>query len=224
MIQHVYELCTRAQAESVTVATDDERIVDCVDGLGGTAVVTSADHQSGSDRIAEASSILGLEDDAVVVNVQGDEPDMPVSLIEQVATAIVNDESIDISTASASIDNVAQVSDPSVVKVVVDRDDKALYFSRSAIPWQKSGNLGEDFDLSMVRRHLGIYAYRVGYVKAFSARQPCVLEQSENLEQLRALWYGERIRCIEAVEAPGPGIDTEADLARIRARFSNAIE
>ena len=224
MIQHVYELCTRAQAESVTVATDDERIVDCVDGLGGTAVVTSADHQSGSDRIAEASSILGLEDDAVVVNVQGDEPDMPVSLIEQVAAAIVNDESIDISTASASIDNVAQVSDPSVVKVVVDRDDKALYFSRSAIPWQKSGNLSEDFDLSMVRRHLGIYAYRVGYVKAFSARQPCVLEQSENLEQLRALWYGERIRCIEAVEAPGPGIDTEADLARIRARFSNAIE
>lgn len=219
MIQRVYESCKTTSAESVTVATDDRRIADVVQGFGGAVVITATEHESGTDRIAEAVTILGLADDVTVVNVQGDEPDMPPALIEQLAIALERGESVEMATASAPIDDTSQLQDPSVVKVVVDRNEIALYFSRSTIPWQDYKLTNNPAIPTNVRRHLGIYAYRAGYIKSFAARLPCELERLERLEQLRALWYGERIRCIQAIEIPGPGIDTATDLERVREQF-----
>lgn len=215
MIEHVFERCRRSAAESVVVATDDDRIVRAVMGFDGHIVMTVEAHRSGSDRIAEAVSTLGLKDDAIVVNVQGDEPDMPVALIEQVAQALADDADAVMATACARLDDIAQLTDPSVVKVVTDKRGYAIYFSRATIPWMDSEKASALVP-QHVRRHLGIYAYRVGYIKRFASRQSCELENLEKLEQLRSIWYGDKICCVEAVEAPGPGIDTEADLERAR--------
>lgn len=215
LLQHVVERCNHSTAKSVVVATDDERIADAVVGFGGEVVMTSSHHHSGSDRIAEASTVLGLKEHAIVVNVQGDEPDMPAALIEQVAQALANDADAAMATACAPLDNAEQLTDSSVVKVVTDKNGYAIYFSRAAIPWVRGENsLGQT--PAYARRHLGIYAYRAGYIRVFAARQSCQLENLEKLEQLRALWYGDKICCVDAVTAPGAGIDTEADLARVR--------
>ena len=218
MIQHVVERSRESGAESVVVATDDIRISDVVTGFGGTAVMTSPGHQSGSDRIAEAATLQGFAQDAIVVNVQGDEPDMPAALIRQVARTLHEDLDASMSTASAELDDESQVLDPSVVKVVVDRNQYAMYFSRATIPWVRDdGSSGISADASrFVSRHLGIYAYRVDYICDFARRHPCQLEDLEKLEQLRALWAGDRIKCVHAIESPGPGIDTLEDLERIR--------
>jgi 3-deoxy-manno-octulosonate cytidylyltransferase (CMP-KDO synthetase) len=204
------------------VATDDMRISDVVTGFGGEAVMTSAEHQSGSDRIAEAATLQGLDLDAIVVNVQGDEPDMPAALIRQVARTLHENPDASMSTASAKLDDESQVLDPSVVKVVVDRNQYAMYFSRATIPWVRDdGSSDISADASrFVLRHLGIYAYRVGYICEFARRSPCQLEDLEKLEQLRALWAGDRIKCVPAIESPGPGIDTLEDLQRIRKLYS----
>ena len=222
MIQHVVERSRESGARSVVVATDDKRISDAVMGFGGEAVMTSSEHQSGSDRIAEAATLQGLDQEAIVVNVQGDEPDMPAALIRQVARALHEDAEASMSTASAELDDESQVLDPSVVKVVVDRNQYAMYFSRATIPWVRDNDSsGISTDASrFVRRHLGIYAYRVGYICDFARRSPCQLEDLEKLEQLRALWAGDRIKCVHAIESPGPGIDTLEDLQRIRKLYS----
>ncbi|WP_423909148.1 3-deoxy-manno-octulosonate cytidylyltransferase [Candidatus Spongiihabitans sp.] len=218
MLQHVLERCNQSAAESVIVATDDDRIADAVTGFGGEVVMTSPDHRSGSDRIAEAATALGLKDHAMVVNVQGDEPDMPAALIDQVAQALANDADAAMATACAPLDNVSQLTDSSVVKVVTNKSGYAIYFSRAAIPWVRGEN---SLDLAhhaqhYARRHLGIYAYSAGYIRIFASRQSCELENLEKLEQLRGLWHGDKICCVDAVEAPGAGIDTEADLERAR--------
>ena len=222
MIQHVVERCNQSMARSVVVATDDNRIVEAVKGFGGEAVLTSRDHPSGSDRIAEASRILGLEDQEIIINVQGDEPDMPAVLIDQVARALASDDVASMATASTLLENRSQLTDPSVVKVVIDRNGYAIYFSRATIPWVRSEKSSElaDNALQYGRRHLGIYAYRAGYIRTFAAREICELESLEKLEQLRGIWYGDRILCVDAVETPGPGIDTDQDLDRARKSIS----
>ena len=222
MIQHVVERSWKSGAKSVMVATDDKRISDVVTGFGGESIITSTEHQSGSDRIAEAATLRGLARDAIVINVQGDEPDMPAALIRQVARALYDNPDASMSTASAELDDESQVLDPSVVKVVVDRNQYAMYFSRATIPWVRDeGSSSISADASrFVRRHLGIYAYHVGYICDFARRPPCQLEDLERLEQLRALWAGDRIKCIHAIESPGPGIDTLEDLERIRKLYS----
>ncbi len=221
MIEWVMQAADKSDAVCSVVATDDMRIADAVEQAGGQVVLTSDQHNSGSDRIAEAVELLGLDDDMIVVNVQGDEPDMPPALINQVARLLHEKDRAVMATACSHLDDESQVTDPSVVKVVRDAEDYALYFSRATIPWVRAEtSSGLDPQAAqIVMRHLGIYAYRAGYIKQFAATGPAQLELYEKLEQLRVLWRGERIACAEAIEAPGPGIDTEQDLIRARLRF-----
>lgn len=224
MIQRVVTCARQSAANSVTVATDDARIQRAVAEFGCQVVMTAAHHPSGTDRIAEAADQLSLSDDEIIVNVQGDEPEMPPALIDQVAALLARQDAGQnaavMATASAPIDDAEQLNDPSVVKVITDRDGYALYFSRAAIPRMRDdANLAEA--ISVVRRHLGIYAYRRGYLRRFAQRPVCALEKYEQLEQLRVLVYGEKIACAEAVEIPAPGIDTPADLKRIRRAFGS---
>ena len=223
MVQHVMERAQRSDATSVVIATDDSRIEQAVKAFGGDVVMTSTAHESGSDRIAEAATTLGLDDDAIIVNVQGDEPDMPPSLINQVAELLANRRGAVMATACAPLEDDSQLMDPSVVKVVTDKNDYAIYFSRATIPWVRSDSSSElaDNAAEIVRRHLGIYAYRSGYIQQFASRSPCYLEQLERLEQLRALWHGERIACCNALDVPGPGVDTLQDLENTRKRFES---
>ncbi len=221
MIQHVVERCRESEASSIVVATDDPRIAEAVERFGGQAALTSRNHPSGSDRIAEASQKLGLAADDVIVNVQGDEFDMSAALINQVANALVPGSAAVMATASAPLTCPADASDPSVVKVVSDKSGYAIYFSRAAIPWVRDESTSglADHAQDHIQRHLGIYAYSAGYIQTFAARGHCRLEELEKLEQLRAIWHGEKIRCVEAVQIPGPGIDTEQDLQRARKAF-----
>jgi len=221
MIQRVVECARHSAAASVTVATDDERIARAVTDFGATAVMTAAYHPCGTDRIAEAAARLGFEEHEIIVNLQGDEPLMPPALINQVAQHLAIHTCAAMATASAPL-NPGQLADPSVVKVVTDRDGYALYFSRAAIARRRDEP--ELDGLTVARRHIGIYAYRCAYLRRFSARPVCALELYEELEQLRALWYGDRIACTETLQIPGTdalgmpgtGIDTPDDAARIR--------
>ncbi|MEE9447471.1 MAG: 3-deoxy-manno-octulosonate cytidylyltransferase [Arenicellales bacterium] len=214
VIAHVIERALASGAK-VVVASDDVRIAEAVTSLNVEVVMTRADHQSGTDRIAEAVEILKLPDDAVIVNVQGDEPDMPPELIRQMAEALSERKTLNMCTACAPMDDSAMLDDPNVVKVVRDAEEMALYFSRAEIAFNRDGNDGGETSFPY-RRHLGIYAYRAAYLKAFSATPMCALEKTEKLEQLRALYNGDKIYCPDAIKAPGVGIDTEADIVRAR--------
>ena len=228
IIQHVVESCQRSAAQRVVVATDDMRIVDAVVGFGGEAVMTATNHPSGSDRIAEVSALLGMRDDAIIVNVQGDEPDMPPALINQVAQALVDSSDAAMATACAPLEERAQLTDTATVKVVTNKHGYAIYFSRAPIPWVRCENSSALTERTpqYARRHLGIYAYRAGYIRLFASRPSCELENLEKLEQLRALWYGDKICCVDAVVVAGAGIDTPADLEnarqKARKRFADA--
>ena len=217
MIVRVVEAATASGAKSVTVATDDQRITDCVQGFGGSAVITCSDHGSGTDRIAEACQLLGLDQHAIVVNVQGDEPLIPSALISQVA-ALLADGEAEMATLCVPIRDAEEFTDPNVVKVVCGADGRALYFSRAPIPWMR-GDGGASLMQEGYRsayRHLGIYAYRADYVQAYAARPACPIEQSERLEQLRVLWHGETILCGRAENTPESGVDSPEDLERVR--------
>jgi len=213
MIQRVYERAMDAGAASVTVATDDLRVEQVVRDFGGNACLTNDRHVSGTDRLAEAAQIIGLSDDDLVVNLQGDEPMMPSSLISHVAETLKNDKQAVVATACVQINDRAQSSDPNIVKVVTDRVGHALYFSRSPIPFLR------DVDSELehrVFRHIGLYAYRCGFLSEFTQLAPCSLENVEALEQLRVLWYGGKIAVFETTENPGHGVDTPQDLQRVR--------
>jgi len=213
MIQHVYERASEAGAASVTVATDNLRVEEVVRGFGGNACLTSDRHVSGTDRLAEAAQIIGLSDSDLVVNLQGDEPLMPASLISQVAETLRNDKQAVMATARILIDDPAQINDPNVVKVVVDSVGHALYFSRSPIPCLRDALSDQEHK---VFRHIGLYAYRCGYLAEFTQLEACSLEQTEALEQLRVLWNGGKIAVMETPEDPGHGVDTPEDLRRVR--------
>jgi len=284
LVARVVECARRSAAASVTVATDDARIAAAVAAIDADVVMTG-DHPSGTDRIDEAAELLGLAPDAVIVNLQGDEPRMPAALIEQVAARLAGDARAAMATAAAPLDSPAQLADPAVVKVVTDRAGYALYFSRAAIPWggdsaagDGDGDVGDgvgdgdvgdgagDGDVGdgagginsrhpraslsgagagagdgdgdagdgvgdgdagagvgaalTPRRHIGLYAYRRAYLRRFAQYGACQLERRERLEQLRALWHGDAIACAPAVAAPPAGVDTAADVARVRALFA----
>ncbi len=209
MIERVCAAAAGAGAREVVVATDDERIVDCVEAFGGVACLTDSAHHSGTDRILEVAQTLGWADDDIVVNLQGDEPLMPPANMVQVAELLARGD-CEIATLHKAISADA-AQDPNLVKLVHDADGRALYFSRAPIPYHRGG------PVPGYCGHIGIYAYRVGFIATFSALEPAALERAESLEQLRALAHGYRVRTEPAREPPGPGVDTEADLARVEA-------
>ena len=220
MLQHVYERALQSGAASVTVATDDARIEAAVIAFGGEACMTSALHQSGTERLAEAATRLGLKGEDIVVNLQGDEPLIPPRLLRQVAVILEGDHGADMSTLCTRIHTAAELFDPHVVKVVMDRLGNALYFSRAVIPWDRDAFAVTTEELpekAIHHRHLGLYAYRVGFLEEYVTKTACDLERMESLEQLRVLWHGGRIHVAEAEEIPGPGVDTAEDLNRVRA-------
>jgi 3-deoxy-manno-octulosonate cytidylyltransferase (CMP-KDO synthetase) len=209
MIEWVYLAAQQSSAGDVVVATDDQRILDLVRGFGGQVCLTHSDHPTGTDRILEVVQTLGWDDDSIIVNLQGDEPLMPASNMTQVARNLVS-SNCDMATLHKAVSE-DRAQDPNLVKLVHDHRGRALYFSRSAIPFNRRGQAREYFG------HIGIYAYRVGFIKAFSAIPPCELETTESLEQLRALWNGYSIHSEIASATPGPGVDTEEDLLRVEA-------
>ena len=218
MVVRVAQRARLSRAARCVVAADSESIVKACCAHGVEAVLTRADHPSGSDRLAEACTRLGLADDAIVVNVQGDEPLIEPTLIDAVAQLLVQRPDAAMGTAAHPIDNVADFTNPNVVKVVLDARQLALYFSRAPIPWWRDGFAGGITTLPNPAplRHIGIYAYRAGFLRQFPALEPAPIETSEALEQLRALWHGHRIAVHVTRDAPGPGVDTPEDLERVR--------
>jgi 3-deoxy-manno-octulosonate cytidylyltransferase (CMP-KDO synthetase) len=226
MVVRVAQRALKSRASRVVVAADSPEIIERCEAFGIAAVLTRADHPSGSDRLAEACKLLGLADGEVVVNVQGDEPLIDPALIDAVAGQLGERPDCAMSTAAHAIGDWSEFLNPNVVKVVLDARRTALYFSRSPIPaardsagkawWHAAGA----FPAPM--RHIGIYGYRVGFLRLFPTLAPSPLEQLESLEQLRALWHGYPIAVHVTEGAPGPGVDTPEDLARARALFSQA--
>lgn len=212
LIQWVCDCAATSAAQRVLVATDDPRVKDVVDGFGGQAYLTRGDHASGSDRVAELVQRLGLQQDRIVVNVQGDEPRMPGLLIDQVAGVLAGDDATLVSTACHKIESEDELNDPNVVKVVCDLKGRALYFSRAAIPCARDSVVGGVPAL----RHIGIYGFRAGFLGKFTSWPATGLEKTEQLEQLRILENGVGIAVCEATVLPGPGIDTPADLENFR--------
>ena len=219
MVQWVYERSRAAGAREVLIATDDERIVRAAHAFGAPAVMTGA-HRSGTDRIAEVARARNWAGQDIVVNVQGDEPLMPAALIGQVAGLLPAQPQADLGTLATPIESLEELQDPNVVKVVTDARGMALYFSRAAIPWNRDGaaaGLAGQSDCGGARRHRGIYAYRVAALLRLAQLPPGVLEEREKLEQLRALEHGMGIYVGEALEQPGPDVNTLADLQRVNA-------
>lgn len=211
MIRHVYERACASAAANVVIATDDDRIAEAAESFGATACMTSAHHQSGTERIAEVADIMDWPDEQVVVNLQGDEPTMPPQLIEQCA-ALLNDATADIATLASPFLSQADFENPNCVKVIRDNVGHAVYFSRAMIPYARDG----DRDARAVAlHHHGIYAYRCGVLRRFVAAEPSDLEVCEQLEQLRALSLGMTIAVGIPSERPGAGVDVADDLARV---------
>lgn len=219
MVQHVWEQACKSGAQRVVVATDDMRIVEACRGFGAEVLMTRIEHNSGTDRLAEVATALGLAPDAIVVNVQGDEPLIPPAIIDQVAANLAANPQAAIATLAEPIEEVAALFNPNVVKVVSDRAGLALTFSRAPLPWARDAFAVDRTQLPAnvpYRRHIGIYAYRAQFLHDFVAWGPCWLEDSECLEQLRALWHGVRIHVADALQAPPAGVDTQEDLDRVR--------
>ena len=218
MIQHVYERGLESDATAVIIATDDARIADAGEVFGATVCMTGDQHRSGSERIAEVCDIMDWPDDQVVVNLQGDEPAMPAALINQ-AAGLLDDPAADIGTLASPIERLDDFNNPNVVKVVVDEQQNALYFSRAAIPFPRDA-AQEEAAMAAALHHHGIYAYRCGVLRRFVAAPPSDLETAEHLEQLRALALGLRIRVGRPGTRPEAGVDTEADLEAATAVLS----
>ncbi len=223
MLERVYRQALKSEAEEVIIATDDERILSCAEGFGARVVMTSPDHESGTDRLQEVVSLAGLAGESIVVNVQGDEPLIPPAVIDQVAKNLAGSNA-SIATLCEPISDPETAFDPNAVKVVFDKNGLALYFSRAPIPWNRdtfSLQGGPLPDKMNMHRHIGIYAYRVSFLHDFVEWGACALEQTECLEQLRAMWHGHRIHVEQASETPPPGIDTRADLEKVRELIKN---
>ena len=215
MIQHVHERASESGAREVVIATDDARIAEAADGFGARVCLTGDHHGSGSERLAEVCDIEGWPDDARIVNLQGDEPLMPAALIDQCAQ-LLEVEGVAVSTLASPLRSREDFRNPNVVKVVCADSGDALYFSRAPIPHPREPE-NEMLAVSAALHHHGIYGYRVGILKRLVASEPSPLETAERLEQLRALALGMRIRVGVPPTRPGPGVDTEADLAAVEA-------
>ena len=221
MVVRVAQRAALSHASQVVVAADSLEIVQACQAHGVRAMLTQMDHPSGSDRLAQASALLGLEPTDVVVNVQGDEPLINPELINQVAELLVQRRTASMSTAAHEIHELAEFTNPNVVKVVIDQAQLALYFSRAPIPWWRDGFAKgiQTLPQPAPLRHIGIYAYRVGFLQSFPTLQAAPIETGEALEQLRALWHGHKIAVHITPDVPGPGVDTPEDLERVRALY-----
>ncbi len=224
MVVRVAQRAAQSRARRVVVAADDARVLQVCQTHGIEALLTRQDHVSGSDRLAEACALLGLAGDKLVVNVQGDEPLIPPALIDDVARVLAERPEASMGTAAHAIHELAEYSNPNVVKVVMDARQMALYFSRAPIPWWRDGQCDGHFETlpePAPLRHIGIYSYRAGFLRQFPQLPPAPIESLESLEQLRALWHGHRIAVHVTGSAPGPGVDTPADLDRVRGILAN---
>ena len=223
MVVRVVEAAAKSGAFEVWVATDDRRVTDAVLAHGHRVAMTRSDHASGTDRIAEVAEQFGWLDDDIVVNVQGDEPLIDPALVAEVARALATDPEAAIATVAHPIADVAEFMSPNVVKVATDVSGRALYFSRAPIPWPRDAFADSRAALPAglaPRRHIGLYAYRVSFLRRYGRLAPAPLEQWESLEQLRALWHGFHIRVIDCEQAPAPGVDSAEDLERVRRAFA----
>ncbi|QGM81011.1 3-deoxy-manno-octulosonate cytidylyltransferase [Otariodibacter oris] len=218
MIQHVWEKAKQSGATRIIVATDHPEIVDVVTNFGGEVCLTSEHHQSGTERIAEVIDKMEISDDEIIVNIQGDEPLIPPVIVAQVAKNL-DSHQVNMATLAVKLTSSEELFNKNVVKAVTDKNGIALYFSRAPIPFARDQFPACDdsfIEQQPYLRHIGLYAYRAGFVKQYIAWQPSALEQLESLEQLRALWHGEKIHLELAKEAPQVGVDTAEDLERVR--------
>jgi len=229
MVVRTMERAMASGASEVWVATDHEEVRDAVLAAGGKAILTRADHPTGTDRLAEVVNTMGWGENEIVVNVQGDEPLIDPAVVRSVALALASDAQAAIATAAHPISDSAEFLNPSVVKVVCDARGHAHYFSRAPIPFPRDAALAGQLHAGLALpegllplRHVGLYAYRVGFLRAFANLAPAPMERIEMLEQLRALWHGYQIRVETLREAPAAGVDTPEDLARVRALFAGA--
>ncbi|MFQ1048547.1 3-deoxy-manno-octulosonate cytidylyltransferase [Avibacterium paragallinarum] len=226
MIAHVWQRAKQSGANRVVVATDNNAVADAVRAFGGEVCMTSASHNSGTERLAEVVEKLALPDDEIVVNIQGDEPLIPPVIVQQVADNLANN-GVKMATLAVPLNEAEELFNPNVVKVVADKTGSVLYFSRAAIPWNRDQFAGlsdaQKTQLTLQTpylRHIGIYAYRAGFIKQYTQWQPTALENIESLEQLRVLWYGEKIHIDIAKEIPAVGVDTPEDLEKVRSIFA----
>ncbi|PIE83613.1 MAG: 3-deoxy-manno-octulosonate cytidylyltransferase [Candidatus Contendobacter odensis] len=235
LLEHVYRRALVCGASDVVIATDDVRIQKAAEGFGAIVCMTSAEHPSGTDRLAEVARQCAWPDDDLVINLQGDEPQIPPVLIQQVATALDKHPDAGIATACARIHDLTEMFEPSTVKVVRDAQGYALYFSRAPIPYHRElfGAIDRADSVELPAelpsaigwfRHIGLYAYRVEVLCRYPQLAPAPAEQAESLEQLRALWHGIRVYVAEATEVPPAGVDTEADLQRVAAAFERSTQ
>ena len=224
MVVRVAERARASGAVRVVVATDDERIREAVADHGIDVLMTRSSHPTGTDRLAEAAAQLGLDDEAIVVNVQGDEPLLSPALIRAMADLLDAHPDAAIATACHAIEDAAEAFNPNVVKVVLDHRHYALYFSRATIPWAReafAGGRSAVPDGLPIYRHYGLYAYRTRFLRVYPTLAPAAIERFEALEQLRALWHGFRIIVEVTSGTPAPGVDTQEDLDRVRALFAS---
>jgi 3-deoxy-manno-octulosonate cytidylyltransferase (CMP-KDO synthetase) len=225
MVVRVAQRALLSRAQRAVVAADDVRIVQACQAHGIEAVLTRNDHPSGSDRLAETCELLGLDGDDIVVNVQGDEPLLDPQMIESVAQLLTERADCSMSTVAHALDTLAEFTNPNVVKVVLDRQNTALYFSRAPIAWWRDGFAQSQPELPTPAplRHVGLYGYRAGFLRQFPQLEVAPLERTESLEQLRAMWHGHRIAVHISDHAPGPGVDTPEDLERVRAWLRQSL-
>lgn len=221
MLQWVYARACATRAREVIIATDDTRIEAAARSFGATVVMTDVAHASGTDRIAEVAARLGWGDDEVVVNLQGDEPNMQAELVAQVAELLLAHPHAAIATLATPVQSLAEYLDPNAVKVVTDLAGRALYFSRAPIPWYRDRDASDETRYSTARRHLGLYAYRVSALRRLAGAAPTALEDIEKLEQLRALAHGLSIIVAEASCRPGPDVNTAEDLVRAESALAD---
>ena len=222
MVVRVAQRAQLSQAGQVVVATDSAEVMKVCQQFGVNAVMTRADHLSGSDRLAEAATLLGLPDEAIVVNVQGDEPLIEPNSIDAVAQLLHDQSACSMSTLADPITHLEEWHSPHCVKVVLDAQSQAMYFSRASIPHFRGGS-AEQLPPYPVYRHVGLYAYRCGFLKLYPTLSPAPAEQAEALEQLRVLWHGYRIAVHISQKPSAAGVDTQADLDRVRALLIQAI-
>ncbi|MEA1051040.1 3-deoxy-manno-octulosonate cytidylyltransferase [Lamprobacter modestohalophilus] len=226
LIAWVWERACASSATEVLIATDHPRIAEACSAFGAEVVMTRADHRSGSERIAEVAEIRGWDAVDIVVNLQGDEPGISPVLIDQVARGLAHHPDAGLSTLACRIEDAASLFDPHVVKVLIDCNGYALYFSRAPVPWHRDEFLRDQTQLPRgvpFLRHIGLYAYHAGFLASYVSWSASPLEQAESLEQLRVLWHGGRIHVSEAKTLPGPGVDTPDDVQRV-ARWLEANE
>lgn len=215
MVVRVAERALASGASKVVVAVDDQSIFDACQAHGLNVMLTSNQHPTGTDRLSEVASRLNLNENDIVVNVQGDEPLIPAELITQVAQTLADHPEADIATAALAINHLSEVNNPNVVKVAMSQSGQALYFSRAPIPYSRDPQKYQ----AQCFRHIGMYAYKASFLKEFSKLTPAPIEEAESLEQLRAMWYGYKIQVLLTDAAPPPGVDTAEDLDRVRQIF-----